>query len=63
MLDKDRLYLGWARGPGLLGLHLASVKARRVGVRGVMDLGLRLVKVRRVGVRDDRPMDGRRGVK
>jgi len=33
-LDKDRLYLWLGPGLGLLGLHLASVKARRVGVMG-----------------------------
>lgn len=34
MLEKDRVCLGSAQGLGLLGLHLAYVKVRRVGVRG-----------------------------
>jgi len=63
VLEKDRVYHGWAPGLDLLGVHLSTVKVRMVGGRGMTDRGLRTVKARRVGVRDDRPMDGRRGVK
>ena len=52
VLEKDRVYLGWAPGLELLGIHLSSVKVRMVGVRGMTDRGLLSVKARRVGVRD-----------